>query len=295
MQNISEIRHHINAVAETRKITGAMQMVASSRMKKVMPHIEYNQKYSVRLQSTMKEILQSSQEIVHPYLQNRSGGRRTYVVVAGDKGMAGAYNTNLLQFAYAEISAHPGSYLITLGLKTHQFFRRKGIVPDLEIESYAQDPSLANARALSYHMMALFDEQRTDEIYIIYTMFSGPVKNTPVIQHLLPLLLTDYDQFQTSAPERDVLYLPSPQEAFDFLVPQYIVSRIFAALVQAYASEHFARMNAMQSANRNADELLKRLKLQYNMARQAAITQEISEISGAVEALRNGDAAYAAE
>ncbi|MGI6498457.1 MAG: ATP synthase F1 subunit gamma [Oscillospiraceae bacterium] len=295
MQNISDIRHHINAVAETRKITGAMQMVASSHMKKVMSHIEYNQKYFVRLQSTMKGILESSQETVHPYLQSRGKDRRTYIVIAGDKGMAGSYNTNLLHFAHAELAAHPGSYLIAVGLKTHQFFRRNGIIPDLEIENYAQDPSLANARALAYHLMSLFDAGQTDGVYIIFTIFSGSVKNTPVVRHLLPLLVGDFDQFQTHALEQDVFYLPSPQEAFDSLVPQYIVSRIFAAFAQAYASEHFARMNAMQSASRNADELLKRLKMQYNMARQAAITQEISEISGAVEALRKGDAAYATE
>lgn len=294
MQNINEIRHHIGAVAETRKITSAMQIVASSRMKKVMGHIEYNQLYTSRLQRAIKEILLSypAPESLS-YLMSRGEKRRAYIVVAGDKGMAGAYNTNLLNFAYHEIKDHPNYHLITCGLKASAYFHQKGMQPDIEIMGVSQDPSLANARTLASDVIDYYDRQLTDEVYLIYTMFSGPEKNTPVMKRLLPLLSEDYSDLAAETPETDVIYLPSPEEAFYLLVPQFLTSKIFAALVQAYASEHFARMNAMQSATRNADELLKKLTLQYNMARQAAITREIAEITGAAEALRNGDEAYA--
>lgn len=295
MQNINEIRHHISAVAETRKITSAMQIVATSRMKKVMGHIEYNQLYSQRLQLAIKEILLSSSAPQSlPYLTERGGERRTYIVVAGDKGMAGAYNSNLLHFAYDEIINHPNHHLITCGLKASAFFHRKGMQPDIEIMGVSQDPSLANARTLASNVIYLYDQALTDEVYIIYTMFSGPAKNTPVMNRLLPLLPKDYSNFANQIQESDIIYVPSPEEAFYMLIPQFLTAEIFAALVQAYASEHFARMNAMQSATRNADELLKKLTMQYNMARQAAITREIAEITGAAEALRNGDEAYAA-
>ncbi|MDD4715412.1 MAG: ATP synthase F1 subunit gamma [Oscillospiraceae bacterium] len=294
MQNINEIRHHISAVAETRKITSAMQIVASSRMKKVLGHIAYNQLYSERLKRAIREILLSSpapQSL--PYLMARGGERRTYIVIAGDKGMAGSYNANLLHYAYAETKGHPNYHLITCGLKASAFFHRNGIQPDIEIMGVSQDPSLANARTLASDVIDIYDKMLTDEVYIIYTMFSGPSRHLPVMNRLLPLLPKDYDEIPARIPEADIIYVPSPEEAFHMLIPQFLTAEIFSALAQAYSSEHFARMNAMQSATRNADELMKKLTMQYNMARQAAITREITEISGAVEALRNGDEAYA--
>ncbi len=147
-----------------------------------------------------------------------------------------------------------------------------------------QDPSLSNARKLAFDIFDLYDDDLTDEVYIIYTSFYGASKNKPVIRRLLPIVRGDYEQIEAHEMS-DILYEPSAQELFSLLVPQYVIGILFGALVQAYAAEHFARMNAMQSATKNADEMLKKLQTQYNMARQAAITQEISEIAGAAEAL----------
>lgn len=283
MQSVSEIRHHIAAVGETRKITNAMQMVSSARLKKFSGHIPYNNEYFKRLQSAMKAILESSRDVDHPYLRAHRGERRTYIVIAGDKEMAGNYNSNVLNFAHAEIRKHPGCYLVTVGVIATNFFRRHGIEPEFEASGVAQNPSLYNASQLALPVMEFFDLEQTDEIYVIYTLYSGEAGkliNTPRMSRLLPIRLTDFAKVESSDTLAEVIYNPSPQEVFDQLVPQYIVSRIFDALVQSYAGEHFARMNAMQSATRNADELLEQLRLSLNMARQSQITQEITEISG---------------
>ena len=283
MQSVSEIRHHIGAVKETRKITNAMQMVSSARMKKFAVHIPYNHDYYKKLQSTMKEILESSQEVSHPYLQHHRGHRRTYIVISGDKGMAGSYNSTILNYAYKEIKEKPYSHLITVGITANQFFRKRGMIPTYETAGIAQNPSLYNAQRLADQVMELFDTNQTDEVYIIYTLYAGKnghVENQPRKNRILPLRLTDFQNVEVDDKLNEVIYNPSPQEVFDQLVPQFITSRIYDALVQAYAGEHFCRMNAMQSATKNADELINKLSLSLNMARQTQITQEIAETSG---------------
>ncbi len=282
MENVSEIRHHISAVSETRKITNAMQMVSSARMKKFARYIPYNQVYYEKLQKTMKDILMSSSGISHPYLERHRGHRRSYIVMAGDKGMAGSYNEEVLDFAYKEIIKYPGSRIAAVGVMANEYFRRKGIVPDREVVGMAQNPSLYNAMELAEEAIELFDTGEIDEICVIYTVYSdkGRIINRPYMGRVLPIRPSDFTDVESSNELHDVIYSPSPQEVFDQLVPQFITSRIFGALVQSYAAEHFARMNAMQSATKNADELLKKLALNLNMARQTQITQEIAEISG---------------
>ena len=149
MASVSEIRHHISAVDQTRKITNAMQMVSSARMKKFSGSIPYNAEYFKKLRSTMKDILESSQDVDHAYLRPHRGERRTYIVIAGDKEMAGSYNHNILNMAYDEIRQYPGSYVVTVGQIATHFFRKRGIEPEFEVPGAAQDPSLFNATQLA--------------------------------------------------------------------------------------------------------------------------------------------------
>ena len=272
MAGIKEIKQRIESVQQTRKITNAMQMVSSARMRKFAVHIPYNNAYFLRLQSAMKDILESSQGVDHPYLRTHRGHRRAYIVVAGDKEMAGSYNLNILNMAYEEISKQTSDYyVVTVGMIATQFFRKRGIEPEYEVAGIAQDPSLYNATQLAYNVMESFDANRTDEIFIFFTLYCGE-DGRPVLEprksRLLPIRLTDFQKVQSTEDLRDVIYDPSPQEVFDQLVPQFLISRIFDALVQSYAAEHYARMNAMQSATKNADELLKQQSSTENLRSQ---------------------------
>ena len=293
MSNIYEIRHHIAAVEQTRKITGAMEIVSSTRMKRVMQHIEYNHRYFDRVSETMKQILLSSQDISHRYLDHHRGRRRAFIVIAGDKGMAGDYNDNVLEFATEKIEEHSKKenaeeFIITIGNIASEYFKAKGEMPDIELLGNEQDPSLERARRLMSDMFDLYDRNLVDEVFVVYTSFYGETKNKPILRRLLPIRLVDLTEFETEQPLVDAIYVPDTQTVFDMLVPQYVLGIIFGVMVQAFASEHFARMNAMHSATDNADEMLKRLTTQYNMARQTAITQEIAEITGASEILSKG-------
>jgi len=286
MQKANEIREHISAIEQTRKITGAMEMISSNRMRQVMGHIEHNRKYFVYIRRTVKEILESTHDISHPFLHERERQHRTYVVISGDKGFCGAHNGTVLNFALERIKSRPGSGLITIGHTAESFFRSHGIIPDICMLGIVQDPTLSTARRVAAELTGLYQSQHTDEIRVIYTSFYGDTKRQPIEARLLPVFVHDYVDIRDAEELDNILYHPSAQTVFDMVVPQFILGLLFGIMVQAYASEHFARMTAMRSATTNAKEMIDKLNTQYNLARQSAITNELAEIADAAEILK---------
>lgn len=287
MPSMIEIRHHIRAVEQTRKITNAMNLISSARMKKAMPHVEYNRRYTAELQDSMHDLLAAADSFDYRYLRPRLDTQNTYIVIAGDKGMVGAYNNDLFKFALPYVAEHPERHLITLGITTSFFFRKNGMPPDIEFLSGSQDPTVDTARHIMQDIVQFYDNGVTDQVYIIYTRFVNSARWYPVIKRLLPI---ETDNIRPRSSDEQMIYHPNARELFHQMVPQYTLSLIYGAMMNAYASEHCARMNAMSSATRNADELLKKLSQKYNMARQAAITREITEITGAAQALTGKEA-----
>jgi len=286
MQKANEIREHISAIEQTRKITGAMEMISSNRMRQVMGHIEHNRRYFTAIRRTIKEILESSQDVSHPFLYERDRQHRTYVVLSGDKGFCGAHNTTVLNFALEQLRANPDSGLITLGHTAGSFFKSHGITPDTSMVGIVQDPTLTRAREVARELTDLFEAEKTDEIRVIFTSFYGDTKRQPVQARLLPVFLHDYDDIRDAQELEDIIYHPSAQTVFDIMVPQFVLGLFFGIMVQAYASENFARMTAMRSATTNAKDIIDKLNTQYNMARQSAITNELAEIADAAEILK---------
>lgn len=281
MSTTGEIRRHIAAVEQTRKITGAMEMVSSFRMRQVMGHIDQNRIYFSYIRRTMKELLTSSQDVSHPYFTERPRNHCTFVVIAGDKGLCGAHNSAILNYARGRIDATPGASLITMGHTAEDYFHMHGMTPDIAYLGIVQDPTLAKARGIARELTRLFEDELTDDIHVIYTSFYGDSKGSPVEFRLLPVKLHDYDDVSDAEALREIMYHPSAQTVMDMLVPQYIIGLVFGVMVQAYASEHFARMNAMRSATSNASDMLDDLRIRHNLARQTAITNEIAEITAA--------------
>ena len=230
-------------------------MVSSTRFKRVMTHIHYNRLYFDRVQRTMKEILISASDILSPYLIERPDGRCTFIVISGDKGLCGPYNSNVLEFAMDEVKAHPKHTLITIGNTAEEYFREHSIMPDITMMGIVQDPTLTRARGLVREILRLYDTSLTDEIRVIYTSFYGETKNLPQKRRLLPILLDDYAEIRDIRAIPEIIYHPSPQRVFEELVPQYILGILFGVMVQAYASEHFARMTAMHNATTNATDM----------------------------------------
>ncbi len=285
MTGMNEIRHHIKAVEQTRKITGAMHLIASARIQRIMPQMDYNSRYLLRLLDSMRHILASSDDFDHPYLHDRGDKRRLFIVMAGDKGMVGSFNSDILKFALEKVLAAPERYLITVGIEAVRFFQKHGIEPDKQVIGASQDPSLFYARHMMQDVFKLYDARQIDSAYMIHMRYYNSVSYAPKMRRLLPVDTTLIDM-DNIAQYKDVgmIYHPSPDESFRLLAPQFTLGQIHAALMQSYCSEHCARMNAMQSATKNADEILDRLKSAYNIARQAQITQEITEITSAAMA-----------
>jgi len=294
MQKASEIREHISAIEQTRKITSAMEMISSNRMRQVMGHIEHNRRYFTYIRRSMKEILASVQDVSHPFLIERERHHHTYVVISGDKGFCGAHNSTVLNFALERIRSNPNCALITLGHTAESFFCSHGITPDICMLGIVQDPTLDRARKVANELNDMYERAITDEISVIYTSFYGESKRQPVEARLLPVHLHDYVDIRDAQELAGIMYHPSAQTVLDMMVPQFIVGLLFGIMVQAYASEHFSRMTAMRSATTNAKEMIDKLNTQYNMARQSAITNELAEIADAAEILR-GDNEYGEE
>lgn len=286
MQSANEIRHRMFAVEQTKKITGAMEMVSSNRIKQVMGHIDQNRLYFSNIRRTMKDLLLSARNVSHPYFAERSRGQNTFIVISGDKGLCGSHNSAVLNYALNRLNEIPGSTLVTLGNTAEAFFTQRGIIPDIVFQGIVQDPTLTRAREIARELTYLYEAELTDDIRVIYTSFYGSSKGKPVEFRLLPVILHDYDDVGATGLGQDMIYHPSAQEVLDILVPQYTIGLIFGVMVQAYASEHYARMNAMHAATSNAQEMLGILHTQYNLARQSAITNEIAEITGAAEVLK---------
>lgn len=288
MQNMNDIKHRIQSIAQTRQITKAMHLISTVKMRKAVNRYEANSLYIDKIRSTIKDILLHCGEINHPFLEHRPGKRTAYLVIAGDKGMCGAYNHNILKLAMEHISQPGQDNIFTVGHMATEFFHRRHLMVDIEFLHTAQDPALYNARQIAEVLIDLYTQNLIDRVEIIFTRMISTLNQAPQALTLLPLGLdTLADVTTESEYSGTVIYEPSPEIVFDTLVPQYVTGVVYATLVQAFASEQSARMRAMSSATDNADDMIEQLQIDYRRARQAAITNEINEIIGGTNAVQS--------
>ena len=287
MASMGDIRHSIHSISEMEQITRAMHLISTSKMRKAVVKYESNHVHFERVQSALKDILTHTRELVHPYVGESDGGKAAYVVIAADKGMCGGYNHNVLNLALSTMQKSRERYILTVGQEARAFFDRRGYMVDVEFLHVSQNPSLFNARNIAKDILELYENGIMDEVYVVYTKFISVVRQEPRVLKLLPLSISNFIDIDTETQyTAELFYHPSPKEVFDILVPQYIVGLLYGCLVQSYASEHCARMTAMENATNNAEEMIGNLTRQYNRARQFEITNEISEIIGALDALK---------
>ena len=286
MSDITDIRHRIRSIEDTRQITKAMELISVSKMRKAIERYENNLTYFVKVRHTIKDILTHSKDLRHKYLVHRDGARTAYVVIGADKGLAGGYNKNVLELAWQHMQTREQKYVFTIGQMAREFFQHKNQTVDVEFLHAIQNPTLYDARRIASDIVALCEENLMDEVLVVFTRIESSVKQQPMIIKLLPVELDDLlDISLTYEYNSEIVYDPSPKAVLDVLVPQYIVGLMYALLVQSVASEHCMRMIAMGSANRNADEMLEQLRLDYNRARQSQITNSLSEIISAASAV----------
>ena len=284
MANIREIQTRINSVKDTMKITNAMYMISSSKMTHAKKKLADTEPYFYGLQGEISRILRHLPDLHHGYFSARENvpeGERKIgsIVITADKGLAGSYNHNILKIAEEHLKSQKKHKLFVLGEVGRHYFEKRGCHIDKQFHYTVQNPTLNRARNITEELLLSYIKGELDEIYIIYTKMVSPIKEEAELLQLLPLKKADFQvQIPAGIPIEQVSFRPSPEEVMNRIVPRYIEGFVYGALVESYSCEQNARMMAMEAATKSAKDMLHELSILYNRARQAAITQEITEV-----------------
>ena len=270
-----EIKNRIRSMESTKQITKAMEMVASSKLRRAQAQIQSSRPYFQILRSTIDDIVQSNRDFSSPYLVERPVKKVMYIVIAGDRGLAGGYNSNILKLVEAEIKGKE-AVVLPIGKKAVEFFRSRKV--EALTESYAEAAvvDIGDCFSIAKHLSKAYLAGEFDEIRVAYTNFVSVLSQVPSTMKLLPL--TKDETSGASESHCDTLYEPSDEAVFAAVVPEYLGGILYGALCESRAAEQAARRTAMDAATSNADEMIADLSLKFNRARQAAITSEIIDI-----------------
>jgi F-type H+-transporting ATPase subunit gamma len=282
MPSTKDIRRRIKSVKNIEKITNAMKMVAAAKLRKAQERAEAARPYSVKMRDVMANLASSAGEIEHPLLEVREERNVAFVVIGADKGLAGSYNVNVMHKAIAEIGdrAPESVKLVLIGRKAVGFFKRRPYETVADLAAPGTDVGFADIRGVTTQIRSMFESGEVDAVYLVYAKFLSPMRQDPTCVKLLPMSTPVGDD----ATHADFIFEPSAPALLGALLPRYVDTQAYQALVESQASEHGARMTSMSAATKNAGEMIDTLTLQYNKARQAAITTEIVEIVSGAEA-----------
>lgn len=270
-----EIKNRIRSMESTKQITKAMEMVAASKLRRAQAQVLNSRPYFEILYATINDIVDANRDFSSPYLEKRPVKSSLYVVIAGDRGLAGGYNSNILKLAYAEMEGKNVTVL-PIGKKAVEFFKTRNVPLLTENYKEAEDVSVGDCFTIAKGLCKAYKAGQIDEISVAYTNFVSVLSQTPATLRMLPLLR--HTTGREGTVPTDIVYEPDGTEVFDAIVPEYLGGIIYGALCESRAAEQAARRTAMDSATQNADEMIADLSLKFNRARQAAITQEITEI-----------------
>ena len=269
-----EIKTRIRSMESTKQITKAMEMVAASKLRRAQAQVLASRPYFEILYSTIHDIVDNTKDFSSPLLLKRPVKKVMYIVIAGDRGLAGGYNSNILKLVQSRIQGQ-NAVILPIGKKAVDYFRSHKVPMISEKLAVAADMSIGECFSVAKQLSKAFLNGEFDEVHVVYTNFVSVLSQTPAVMQLLPLTT------QKQAPEgvsQDFLYEPGATEVFDAIVPEYLGGILYGALSESRASEQAARRTAMDSATSNAEDMIADLSLKFNRARQAAITQEITEI-----------------
>ena len=276
-----DIKNRIRSMESTKQITKAMEMVASSKLRQAQTRVASSRPYFEILHNTIESIVASNKDFSSPYLTQRTGNKALFIVIAGDRGLAGGYNSNVLKLCMAQMEGKEATVL-PIGKKAVDYFKSKKV--KILTDSYAEaaDVSIGDCFSISKTLSKAYLAGEYDEIHVIYTTFVSVLSQNPATMQLLPLVQREPAE-EKQGIQMLTLYEPSVEEVFASIVPEYLGGTLYGALCESRCSEQAARRTAMDSAIKNAEEMIDGLSLQYNRARQGAITQELTEIVAGAE------------
>ncbi len=269
MPSMKEIKNRIKSVENTRQITKAMQLVATSKMKKAREQIEKSRPFFETLSEALAAIASSNKDFSSPFTHKNKSERACHIVIAGDRGLAGGYNNNL----FKSLKYNSGDIIFPIGKKAVDYFSKKDVTFFTTAYAIAADVTISDCNSIAQSLCEAFLKEEFSSVDIYYTGFINALTQTPFSKEILPVVSSQKSENQSL-----IIYEPSPEEVFKRIVPHYLSGVIYGALCESLASELSARRSAMEAATDNAGEIIDELSLKYNRARQAAITQELTEI-----------------
>ena len=290
MPSAREIRVRMNSIQQTRKITNAMYLISSAKLRKAKQEWDQTRPYFQALKAEVKRIFRTSGHVQSRYLYPDEGelppdGTYGFLVITADKGLAGAYNQNVLKEAHRLLQEHPQTKLFVVGEYGRQYFQRHQVPIERSFLYTAQNPTMQRAREITAELLERFDKGELQKIFVIYTDMKNSLTENVSATRILPFHRSAFtaptDEKRITEPFE---FFPSVTQVLENIVPSYVSGFIYSALIDSFCSEQSARMNAMNSANENAEKMLGELALAYNRIRQAAITQEITEVSAGARA-----------
>ncbi len=292
MASMSEIRTRISSVQDTMKITNAMYLISSAKLRKAKSGHEKVSPYFRLLQQTIADILDRCPDLEEDFFEETSprtipenGKRRTIIVISSDKGLAGSYNHNVFKKVEELIADDSENTLILVGHMAVNYFKNfKNVTIDEKHIYPAADPAMYRARDIAEHVIGQFLENEVDEVYVVYTDMINSMSFETQTKRIMPLSTKMFENIEVGEHLREPVFSPSPEAVIKHVAPNYIKGLIYGAMVESYACEQSARMTAMDNATTNAKDMIRELSLAYNRERQAAITQEITEIVGGASA-----------
>jgi F-type H+-transporting ATPase subunit gamma len=285
MATLRDIQRRIRSVQSTQKITKAMKLVAASKFRRAQERILAARPYATKMDALMGSLVGRAGDETHPLLARRDTGRKRLVIITADKGLCGAFNSNILResLRFLRGAAEASVTLVVVGKKARDFYRRRQFTVKTEMLGFFDRLAYSHAQELAGGLLQEYLAEELDEVHLMYNEFRSVAVQRPVRQQLLPI---EAESEGDAGPQEEYLYEPGPEAILDSLLPRHVTTQVFRALMESVAGEHGARMTAMESATKNAREMINLLTIQYNKARQERITKELLDIVGGAEALR---------
>lgn len=289
MASMRDIKRRIKSVNSTKQITQAMNLVASSKLQKARQRLLEVRPFFDETKRVISDIVNNSAGVSHPFLSEREVKSVAIITIAGDRGLCGGYNANVSKEAFNFIKDKNNASVITVGTKSRDFFRHRKVNI---LESYmgiSEKPDYSHALKIGKKALDLFTDGSVDEVYLAYTKFNSTISHEPTLIRLLPVDVNDFKEETSEGKKASqkalTIYDPDEESVLEYVIPKYLNTVVFGALVESAACELGARMTAMDAATENAEDVIDGLTLAYNRARQGAITQEITEIVSGANAL----------
>lgn len=288
MASLQDIKGRIRSIDSTKKITSAMNLVATSKLNKSKEAALKTRPFFNKILLVMQSIAANANGQGSPFLKANGSDVKAYITLSGDKGLCGGYNSNICKLTMGAIEDKEKTHLVVVGRRGIDQFRSKGFTVAKGVTDISESPTYFSAKEIADYVTSLFLKGEIGEVYLSYTSFKSTIQQEPTMVRILPLDINHVEKPKSEANEpSDLLsYEPSPEAVLGYIIPRYVADVIYGALCEASASENGARMTAMDSATENAQEIQDKLSIQYNRARQAAITQELTEIVAGVGALK---------